>query len=1585
MLDCLSQFLFLRTFSLQLQLSPFEVEAFTACLSVCSHSALLDEIHCVLLKACIRSIKLERRKSTGQVDWSLLDHFTWTEFLLPLLIEYRHYFSSLQRRSLLDDLSSEEAQLLIAEKLIIEKRNAGTSYIFMSFKDKTLILDCLIALLLSTDSFRNLVANRGEIDQENYRDVDNDLDDDSGISLPLFLKGEDGFPEECILCNYGGKLVCCDVCPAVYHRTCLRADPHDFDDNFSCYECSSVDPMNSRLRLPQRVMNDNLSISIVGRCVIENSLSEGSNGSCFALVSHQNLIGILAKLSPRDLSKWIWRNYRTALGKSRIYLRHKQKISKLSLLERKELLKIDSLIKVFDLRAGDCNHTKTVEVGVDVSRSSARLCSLESNKVEAEGKVRMTPEYMRLASVFDPFSYINRYGGQTLNVSIGEQAVAAGCPGSGQDSSSNSLSFTSTPIVFKKSVFSSLGGRYFTQADLKVRVSDNEREKNRNKEKEKERERERVQDNDKNRESSSINVDDCVSTIIVSTWPIYYQSPVTSLSRFLEAIYITVGPLFTQNILTPDMLQYRIHSGRALKSRRTNTRMLNTKERMKNSGTNRRLSQNDIRPTTIQSWIGRLCLANDIHTVKQLSQELVDSIHPLAFSPEWFLTDQEGRCSREYQHPEGTGISSRRGGSTDGKPLKNSSTTDLRPIVTKQNLFWIGWNMKHRSVRVSDFLLLSHALSAQKSTADDDDYKSETDDGTDSNEDRTEVDEGDKGDGEGHCDEEKEKEEDKIIKNYHNHSPRLTPFISGRNTLPFHRRSQCPPKLIKKLARLGGMALLPFTVYPPTPSTHPDPPVAWLWAYRMKHCCSPEAVALQLRALEEYLRISEFPLGKLEKTENTISPMNLNENVHQNNGDVTSLKLSWSNMEEQHSRGMFLLDSSFSNNFSPTKNKNLASVALKLQINEILEHGSVGGGIPMQFSSSSSSSSSSPSPFSSSSPPSSSCWWTGLRGDIITCAASGCNLLQTSNFARSTLLTNISCQPDEDRLRDFWSPYNNLLRSSLQNWESKVTNSLQPVSLYCTKENNCTISLPLVCVANYLERQFLRNLILKYKTLSVSGENSLKDFRGQNRIDYLLGEYAEVIIDILMEGGTLGGTDSMEVVNLSSGFGCETGDVVVHSTLYEELKESRAAVIEALLSASLIEDDVDGKKTNSLHSYEDDDMEVLRTYSNGKREKDGERKRDGEMTDSSFDKQSNNEPGILTRNQRSAVHRATVIVIEDFLNSILSAAIATFRYQLATAQVIIKEKTRGTKAEAEVEAEADVNVNVETEALLLSAEIKEEMNHISLASKTNTVPSSFSSSISSSSSSAENLQMIIAAELSATAAMNIISAPVPVPVESLTDPFNLSESISRTDKSMISSIMKESSLPLSFDDPYGALFPLLSDRTVTYFNTQNLSSNSLSSSSLLLSSSFMTTLESLGNLIPSTSIERFLSTVFKTQFCRPTNKRRETLSSSISGVVFKRKLTLLEESFLVRTSSTSFLHQSGELDKYYPQVRDCVLISILYHKTTLCNSPQHFIGLVRRMSILSTMSIYFRHSSLLYVSYLFPISCPSIFYFSSGG
>ena len=148
-----------------------------------------------------------------------------------------------------------------------------------------------------------------------------------------------------------------------------------------------------------------------------------------------------------------------------------------------------------------------------------------------------------------------------------------------------------------------------------------------------------------------------------------------------------------------------------------------------------------------------------------------------------------------------------------------------------------------------------------------------------------------------------------------------------------------------------------------------------------------------------------------------------------------------------------------------------------------------------------------------------------------------------------------------------------------------------------------------MCVANYLERQFLRNLIVKYKTLSALGEDSTKGFRGQNRIDYLVGEYADVVMDVLTEGGSLSGIDSVEVANTGSGSGpspgsgsgseigmrSSLGDVVVHSTLYEELKESRAAVIEALLSTSVKEDNASGNSEIGQHSNESNDMEVTST------------------------------------------------------------------------------------------------------------------------------------------------------------------------------------------------------------------------------------------------------------------------------------------------------------------------------------------------------------------------------------------------------
>jgi hypothetical protein len=222
LLDCLSSFLFLRTYSLQLQISPFEIDAFSSCLSSLSHNALLDEIHCVLLKVCSHNIKEELQSS---LDWSLLDHFTWSEYLLPLLLQYQDSFQRTRAQVKEDECDHEEdselQELSVVIRLIDENAKHGINYIGMFFPEKAMILKCLISLLLTNEKFKTLLDYRGEIELESS-------DNEEREALPLFPKGEDGYPEECILCGMGGDLLCCDVCPAVYHQGCLHTGNLEF-------------------------------------------------------------------------------------------------------------------------------------------------------------------------------------------------------------------------------------------------------------------------------------------------------------------------------------------------------------------------------------------------------------------------------------------------------------------------------------------------------------------------------------------------------------------------------------------------------------------------------------------------------------------------------------------------------------------------------------------------------------------------------------------------------------------------------------------------------------------------------------------------------------------------------------------------------------------------------------------------------------------------------------------------------------------------------------------------------------------------------------------------------------------------------------------------------------------------------------------------------------------------------------------------------------------------------------------------------------------------------------------------------------
>jgi hypothetical protein len=195
-LECISPFLFLRTYSLQLQLSPFEFISFISCLSVTNkHNPLFDEISHLLMRACIHNIKDELPEC---LNWLLLDRFTYSEYIIPLLNQYEVLLRRDQNKCVEED-SSELNEITEVLKLLRFSNDLGINLIGICLKGKNSILKCLISLLLSDRTFRKLLDYRGDVEQDRYSSMDEiettDIDNEIGDSLPLFPKGEDGYPE----------------------------------------------------------------------------------------------------------------------------------------------------------------------------------------------------------------------------------------------------------------------------------------------------------------------------------------------------------------------------------------------------------------------------------------------------------------------------------------------------------------------------------------------------------------------------------------------------------------------------------------------------------------------------------------------------------------------------------------------------------------------------------------------------------------------------------------------------------------------------------------------------------------------------------------------------------------------------------------------------------------------------------------------------------------------------------------------------------------------------------------------------------------------------------------------------------------------------------------------------------------------------------------------------------------------------------------------------------------------------------------------------------------------------------------------
>ncbi|KAJ7982065.1 protein CHROMATIN REMODELING 4 [Quillaja saponaria] len=57
--------------------------------------------------------------------------------------------------------------------------------------------------------------------------------------------GEDGYYYECVVCDEGGDLICCDTCPSTYHIQCLDPPVETVPEgNWQCPNCLDDDDLS---------------------------------------------------------------------------------------------------------------------------------------------------------------------------------------------------------------------------------------------------------------------------------------------------------------------------------------------------------------------------------------------------------------------------------------------------------------------------------------------------------------------------------------------------------------------------------------------------------------------------------------------------------------------------------------------------------------------------------------------------------------------------------------------------------------------------------------------------------------------------------------------------------------------------------------------------------------------------------------------------------------------------------------------------------------------------------------------------------------------------------------------------------------------------------------------------------------------------------------------------------------------------------------------------------------------------------------------------------------------------------------------
>jgi hypothetical protein len=425
--------------------------------------------------------------------------------------------------------------------------------------------------------------------------------------------------------------------------------------------------MKSKLRLPISRLGI-WGISFVGHYIIRNLQKENVMGQCYEIMTEVEIEAIIIHLSAVQISSWIWTTYRSSLERAQSYLTYNQlhcissnETNKQSLeirddykdffiLDTKYLMQIfDERLVTIDVKKKEKNRNGNEEEKLIVeSRSSSRLTS--NDETQIIGGLQHKNDYKRLALVFDPFCYINRYNVILFNpyLRVSTEYYTSIIPRSnikselGGDIQSTEESLVRC-IPYKQSYFTNLMGKYFAIDDTVIF--------------------EKIKETVDLKEAPQY-------PLALSCWPIYNHSPMRSISRFLEMVYISLGSLqLLGNTCEPVLCSSDIIYNQKIKKNK----------KIKNI-----------------SWFSALPLANSVESLRILAFELYKGIHPQVFTADWFLS--EGEIARANID---TSISYKKKEISDKG--KNSVKSDQK---LTRNPFFIGRNI-NGSIRVHRLLKLS--------------------------------------------------------------------------------------------------------------------------------------------------------------------------------------------------------------------------------------------------------------------------------------------------------------------------------------------------------------------------------------------------------------------------------------------------------------------------------------------------------------------------------------------------------------------------------------------------------------------------------------------------------------------------------------------------------------------------------------------------------------------------------------------------------------------------------------------------------------------------------------------------------------